>query len=64
MPRTKPARTPTTPTIYRLTLRLPGDLIYHLKARAAAERITVSTLVAQWVRSWVKPESPRAGGAR
>jgi len=58
---------PTSPgqdqETYRLVLRLPRDLIYHLKARAAAERITTSALVAQWVRTWAKPQSRRVGGA-
>jgi len=40
------------PEVYRLVLRLPRDIIYHLKARAAAERTSVSALVAEWVRSW------------
>ncbi len=38
--------------VYRLVLRLPRDTIYYLKARAAAERTSVSALVAEWVRSW------------
>jgi hypothetical protein len=40
------------PEVYRLVLRLPRDIIYHLKARAAAERTSVSALVAEWVESW------------
>ncbi len=40
------------PEVYRLVLRLPRDIIYHLKARAAAERTSVSAVVAEWVRSW------------
>ncbi len=40
------------PEVYRLVLRLPRDTIYHLKARAAAERTSVSALVTEWVRSW------------
>ncbi len=38
--------------VYRLVLLLPRDIIYYLKARAAAERTSVSALVADWVRSW------------
>ena len=40
------------PEVYRLVLRLPRDTIYYMKARAAAERTSVSALVAEWVRSW------------
>ncbi len=45
------------PEIYRLVLLLPRDIIYHLKARAAAERTSVSALVAEWVRSWKKEKA-------
>jgi predicted DNA binding CopG/RHH family protein len=62
MPTKRITRAATPPTTYRLTLRLPGELIYRLKARAAAERITASALVGQWVRSWPTPETRRPGG--
>jgi len=52
MPAKKPRTVQPEPQVYRLVLRLPRDTIYHLKARAAAERTSVSALVAQWVRSW------------
>ena len=52
MPLKKPRSVQPKPEVYRLVLRLPRDIIYHLKARAAAERTSVSTLVAEWVRSW------------
>ncbi len=47
----KPRAGQPEPEVYRLVLRLPRDTIYHLKARAAAERTSVSALVAEWVRS-------------
>ncbi len=52
MPAKKPRPAQPEPEVYRLVLRLPRDTIYHLKARAAAERTSVSALVAEWVRSW------------
>lgn len=62
MPRKKPTFSPPDQDTYRLVLHLPRDLIYHIKARAAADRITASALVAQWVRSWAKAETRRPGG--
>ena len=52
MPAKRPRAAKPEPEVYRLVLRLPRDTIYHLKARAAAERTSVSALVAEWVRSW------------
>ena len=52
MPGKRPRAAQFEPQVYRLVLRLPRDIIYHLKARAAAERTSVSALVAEWVRSW------------
>ncbi len=52
MPAKRPRAVQPKPEVYRLVLRLPRDIIYHLKARAAAERTSVSALVAEWVRSW------------
>ncbi len=52
MPAKRPRVAQPEPEEYRLVLRLPRDTIYHLKARAAAERTSVSALVAEWVRSW------------
>ena len=52
MPAKKPRAVQQEPQVYRLVLRLPRDTIYHLKARAAAERTSASALVAEWVRSW------------
>jgi len=52
MPAKKPRAVQQEPQVYRLVLRLPRDIIYYLKARAAAERTSTSALVAEWVRSW------------
>ena len=54
MPPKKPRVAQQEPEVYRLVLRLPRDTIYHLKARAAAERTSVSAIVTEWVRSWKK----------
>ncbi len=53
----KPRAVQPKPEVYRLVLRLPRDTIYHLKARAAAERTSVSALVTEWVRSWKKEKA-------
>ncbi len=52
MPAKRPRVVRSEAEVYRLVLRLPRDTIYHLKARAAAERTSVSALVTEWVRSW------------
>ncbi len=52
MPPKKPRVAQQEPEVYRLVLRLPNEIIYKLKARAAAERTSVSALVTEWVRSW------------
>ena len=52
MPAKRPRAAKPESEVYRLVLRLPRDTIYHLKARAAAERTSVSALVAEWVSSW------------
>ncbi len=52
MPRNKAQAVRAKPEVYRLVLRLPRDIIYHLKARAAAERTSVSAIVTEWVQSW------------
>jgi len=57
MPPKKPRVAQQEPEVYRLVLRLPRDTIYHLKARAAAERTSVSALVTEWVRSWKKEKA-------
>ncbi len=57
MPAKKPRPAQPEPEVYRLVLRLPRDTIYHLKARAAAERTSVSAIVTEWVRSWKKEKA-------
>ena len=57
MPAKKPRVARSEAEVYRLVLRLPRDIIYRLKARAAADRTSVSALVAEWVRSWKREKA-------
>ena len=50
------------PTMRRLMLTLPEDIIRALKARAALEGMDPRDLLIQWVRSWAKPAPGRPGG--
>ena len=52
------------PSMRRLLLILPEDVIRTLKSRAALEGLHPRDLITAWVRSWAKPEIRRAGGAR
>jgi len=57
------AKKQESPT-HRLTLELPEDVIRALKGRAGLEGLDPRDLITAWVRSWAKPETRRAGGAR
>jgi len=52
------------PSMRRLLLILPEDVIRTLKSRAALEGLHPRDLITAWVRSWAKPEMPRPGGRR
>jgi hypothetical protein len=52
------------PSMRRLLLILPEDVIRTLKSRAALEALHPRDLITAWVRSWAKPDMPRPGGRR